>query len=550
MSSVSPFPLDATMREIFASVAKARPDAACIAVPPSAGRAYHPEGMEQSYGEVERIVQTLAEAYSAAGYGPGHRVAFSLENRPDLVHHWLALNGLGASTVPINPDYRKEDLSFLLDHSECDLVVALPDRVEGLSAVASHCGDMPVVALQDVMDGLPPARRPASAGRPGPDTETALLYTSGTTGMPKACRLTNAYFRFAGQRYIEAGGLMQIEAGAERLYNPLPLFYANSFAISNPAMILSGNCMIFPDRFHPRSFWADLVATRATIIHYLGIIPPVLLSMPESPDEQRHKIKFGVGAGVDPDQQVAFERRFGFPLVEVWGMSEVGIASAVNQRPRTLRRRSIGMPLAGVTFDVVDDDDRPVRDGTPGELVVRRTEGDPRAGFFGGYFKSEAETEHCWRNGAFHTGDIVAREPDGSFVFVDRKKHMIRRSGQNIAAAEVENVLGQHPDIAQIAVVPVADPLREEEVMACVVLKDPLKAGADTARSICEFAVERLAYFKAPGWVAFLAALPTTSTQKLRKSAIFPPDHHPALDPACFDTRQVKGSGRASANHV
>jgi crotonobetaine/carnitine-CoA ligase len=319
-------------------------------------------------------------------------------------------------------------------------------------------------------------------------------------------------------------------------------------------MILSGNCMIFPDRFHPRSFWADLVATRATVIHYLGIIPPVLLSMPQSPDERHHTVKFAVGAGADPDQQVAFEQRFGFPLVEVWGMSEVGIASAANQLPRTLHRRSIGRPLAGVAFDVVDDDDRPVPVDTPGELVVRRTQGDPRAGFFGGYYKSEAETEHCWRTGAFHTGDIVARKPDGSYVFVDRKKHMIRRSGQNIAAAEVENVLGQHPDIAQIAVVPVADPLREEEVMACVVLKDPGRAGPDVARGICEFAVERLAYFKAPGWVVFLATLPTTSTQKLRKSAIFPPDHDPERDPACFDTRPLKASSRAQtaskANHV
>lgn len=531
-----------TVYDAFLEVAEARPDVPCLVVPARAGRAYHPDGLEQTYGEVLSEIEAIRRSYASRGYGHGHRVALSLENRPEFIYHWLALNALGASIVPVNPDYVHDDLSYLLSHSEADLVVALPDRVASVSVVAQKLGDLPVIDCTALSELSPPARRAAMASPPDRGTEAAVLYTSGTTGMPKGCRLCNDYFFFAGERYLAAGGLMSIELGRERLYNPLPLFYANSLAISNMAMILSGGCMIFPDRFHPKSFWADLVATRATIIHYLGLIPPVLLSLPADPHERSHRVKFGVGAGIDPAQHEAFERRFGFPLIEVWGMSEVAICSAENREPRRMQDRAIGRPLPGVELAIVDDEDRPLPDGQAGELVVRRLGDDPRAGFFAGYFKNDIETERCWRGGWFHTGDIAKREPDGHFVFVDRKKHMIRRSGQNIAAAEVEQVVQSHPLVAQVAVVPTADALREEEVLACVVLKPGARSDAETARAIVDFCLQRIAYFKAPGWVAFFEDLPKTSTEKLQKGRIVSPGQTAEDLPHSFDLRHLKTS--------
>jgi crotonobetaine/carnitine-CoA ligase len=534
-----------TVHDAFLAVARVRPDAACLAVPPRADRSYHPHGLEQTYGEVLSEVEALRARYAARGYGHGHRVALSLENRPQFIHHWLALNALGASIVPVNPDYVQDDLHYLLSHSETDLVIALPERVAGASVVARALGGLPVVASDAFADTLPQAPRPPLAGSPGRETEAAILYTSGTTGLPKGCRLCNDYFFFAGERYLAAGGLMRVEPGRERLYNPLPLFYANSLGISNMAMILSGGCMIFPDRFHPKSFWADLVATRATIIHYLGLIPPVLLSLPADRHERAHDVKFGVGAGVDPGQHEIFERRFGFPLVEVWGMSEVAICSAENHEPRRLQGRAIGKPLPGVELAIFDEEDRPLPDGQAGELVVWRTGGDPRAGLFAGYFKDEAETARCWRGGWFHTGDVAQREPDGHFVFVDRKKHMIRRSGQNIAAAEVEQVLLSHPSVAQVAVLATADALREEEVLACVVLQPEARPDAEAARAIADFCLRRIAYFKVPGWIAFFDTLPRTSTQKLQKSRILRPGQTPLDLPHCFDLRHLKTRTRS-----
>ncbi len=534
---------DRTLAHAFEAVAAGAGHLPCVVVPPMPGRAYDPDGLEWSYGTLAGIVQGLIDTYAARGWGHGHRVALLLENRPAFMAHFLALNRLGACVVPVNPDYRHDDLAYLFGHSQSDLVVALDHRVAGLRAVAP----VPVVGVEAFADTLPRAARAAAGGAPGAGSIGALLYTSGTTGLPKGCMLGNDYFHFAGRRYLAAGGAMAVREGAERLYNPLPLFYANSLGISNPAMILSRNAMIFPDRFHPGRWWRDLVATRATIVHYLGIVAPVLLAASPDPDERAHRVRFGVGAGLDPDQHAAFEARFGFPMVEVWGMSEVGIAAGANIEPRRIDSRTFGRPLPGIELAIVDEDDRPLPDGAEGELVLRRADGaDPRRGLFRGYWRDEATTETAWRGGWFHTGDIARRDACGLYHFVDRKKHMIRRSGQNIAAAEVEACLRQHPAVAEVAVIPLPDPLREEEVLACVVPRAGAAADAALAEVLVAHALARLAYFKAPGWVLFRDSLPLTATQKLQKSRILEPGRDPRDLPGMVDCRAAKQRRQAS----
>jgi crotonobetaine/carnitine-CoA ligase len=190
---------------------------------------------------------------------------------------------------------------------------------------------------------------------------------------------------------------------------------------------------------------------------------------------------------------------------------------------------------------VVDDRDRDVPPETEGELVVRwgGVEG-PRHGFFGGYLKNEAATAEAWRGGWFHTGDVVRRTTDGMLVFVDRKKNIIRRSGENIAAAEVEAMLQSHEAVAQVAVLAVPDEIREEEVMACVVPMPGAEPGAPLAERLTDFCLERLAYFKAPGWVLFVESLPTTGTQKVQKAQIFPRGEDPRRRPGAVDLRDRK----------
>ena len=188
--------------------------------------------------------------------------------------------------------------------------------------------------------------------------------------------------------------------------------------------------------------------TRATCLHYLGVMPSMLMGAPEAAGDRDHSVRFGFGAGVDPKLHAAFEERFGFPLIEAWAMTETGAGAviAANREPRRVGEACLGRPEApdrGAHRSTTQDT-RSSRNA-PGELLVRRAGDDPRRGFFSGYWKNPEETAKAWEGGWFHTGDIVRQEPTGDMFFVDRKKNVIRRSGENIAAVEVESVLMRHP---------------------------------------------------------------------------------------------------------
>src|SRR5438552_15391103 len=177
-----------TVDEAFMATAEAAPDNAFLVVPPAPGRAYHPDGVELTYAQVRAEILRFRELYAAAGYGDGHRVARLLENRAEFVFHYLALNGLGCSIVPVNPDYRHDEMLYQMDHSEADLAVSIASRTADLEAVAcERAKPLPVVNVE-AMDAMLPKPRPApGSGAPGLDTECGLLYTSGTTGRPKGC---------------------------------------------------------------------------------------------------------------------------------------------------------------------------------------------------------------------------------------------------------------------------------------------------------------------------------------------------------------------------
>jgi len=529
-----------TVYDAFLATAAEAPDNAFLYVPPATGRSYHPEGVELSYAQTREQVLACQRRYAEAGIGHGHRVGLLLDNRPEFFFHYLALNGLGAGIVPINTDYRHDEMLYLMDHSEADVAVSLPERAGDLEAVArERPKPLPVVAPD--LAGLPPCGAAPRSGAPGLDTECSLLYTSGTTGRPKGCILTNFYYLNAGAWYRDLGGRIQIEYGQERLLNPLPLFHMNAQVVTATCAMLTASCLAQPERFSPSRWWKDVEGSRATIIHYLGVMPPLLLNQPPVPEERRHRIKFGLGAGVEPELHAAFEERFGFPLVEVWGMTETGRIYSDCIEPRQITTRAFGRPFGGLEARVVDDRDREVARGTEGELLVRwgGAEG-PRHGFFAGYLKNPEATEEAWRGDWFHTGDVVRQMADGMLVFLDRKKNIIRRSGENIAAAEVEACLQAHDAVSQVAVLAVPDEIREEEVMACVVAMPNVTPARELGEALQSWCLEKLAYFKAPGWILFVDALPTTGTQKIQKSQIFPRGEDPRRRPSVLDLREGK----------
>ncbi len=535
-----------TVYDAFIERAASRERQPLLAVPPLAGRDYYPDGIEFSYGDVKRQVDDLSARYRIAGYGHGHRVALLLENRPEYFMHMLALNSLGASVVPINPDYRRDEVLYLLDHSETELILALAARVADMERTAAESArQRPVVNAEALPERLPTAEKPPLGGAPNRGTEAALLYTSGTTGRPKGCILSNEYHFALGGSYLNFGNMAAIEPDSERLYNPLPLFHMNPSIMSFMCMLLSGGCYIAPDRFHPTSWWQEVRDSRATIIHYLGVVPPLLLNQPEDPIEQQHQVRLGVGAGIEPQLHERFERRFGFPLIEVWGMTETGGGFAACNEPRQIDTRAFGRPNDDMEARVVDDQGQDVPPGTPGELLVQRVGDDPRRGFFSGYLKNEEATREAWAGDWFHTGDVVSQDESGMLYFVDRKKHIVRRSGENIAGAEVEATLQAHDDVAQVAVIPAPDDLRQEEVLACIKVAPGATPGDELARTLFDWCMARMAYFKAPGWIVFLDTIPTTGTQKVQKTKIFAADEDPREHPSAVDLRAFKKRDKA-----
>ena len=530
-----------TVYEAFCDAATRFRDHAFVCVPAYKKRSYHPEGVEFTYGEAAGEVERLKRIYKTAGYGHGHRIAYLLENRPDYLLHMLAANALGVSVVPVNPDYLQDEMQYLLEHSDVDLVVSIGERALDIQKVAlKRTRPLPVVKLEEFAGWIPRPRPAPLAGSPGFLSEVSLLYTSGTTGRPKGCILTNDYFLTAGRTYLSLGGVATIRLGQERIYNPLPLFHMNAAAVTFLCVILSGGCLIIPDRFHPTTWWQEVVETRATVIHYLGVVPPMLMNQPKSEYETAHSVRFGLGAGVEPELHEQFETRYGFPLVEVWGMTETGRVFADSNEPRQIHTRAFGRPTDEFLARVIDENNNEVPPGTEGELLVKCGGGDPRRGFFAGYLKNEEATEEAWKGGWFHTGDTVRQDESGMLYFVDRKKNIIRRSGENIAAAEVEAVLQAHEDIAKVAVIAVKDELREEEVMACIVLLEGVAATEETAEGLFSYADECLAYFKTPGWILFLDDLPTTGTQKIQKTRIFGADVDPREQAGAVDFREMK----------
>ncbi|HYF59247.1 MAG TPA: AMP-binding protein [Burkholderiaceae bacterium] len=550
---------DASVFAAFERIATEHPRRPFLQILPEVAHRAGIAPIELDYGRALVAVREIAARFAAAGYGHGHRAGLLLENRPSFFLTWLALNALGVSVVPINGELRAAELDYLVEHSGLCVAVALPARVDDLRAAAARtgCTVCVVPSLDDEthagpggaaprgLASLAPAPGPAPrAGDPGPDSECGLLYTSGTTGRPKGCVLDNAYYLIAGRWYLRAGGLCAIRFGQERLITPLPMTHMNAMAYSTMAMLLSAGCVVPLDRFHPSSWWRAVRASRATIVHYLGVMPAMLIGAPESPDDRDHGVRFGFGAGVDRRHHASFEARFGFPLLEAWAMTETGAGAVViaNREPRHVGQSCFGVPGPELELRIVDEADRDVPDGTPGELLVRAAGPEPRRGFFREYLKDAEATAQAWAGGWFRTGDVVRRGEAGALHFVDRRKNVIRRSGENIAAVEVESVLRRHPGVLEVAVAATPDPVRGDEVLACVVPAAPLDAaGRDAlARELVGLALEQLAYFKAPGWVAFVDALPLTPTQKVQRGELKALAATLPGTERCVDTRALK----------
>lgn len=512
-------------------------------VEPTAER-YRTAAGDISYRVAWRRVQALREQFAGIGLRHGQRVALMLENRPDFFYGWFALNSLGISVVPLHRDAQVEELAYMIEHSESVAALSIAERAQRLA----RCTSRALMVLTETELAVEPQSDVDAALLDADprllEHECALLYTSGTTGTPKGCVLPNEYFMVTGHWYQQIGGLCRLEPGEDVLITPLPMSHMNAMACSTMAMLLSAGCIAPLDRFHPSSWWSSVTQAKASIVHYLGVMPAMLLAAPPAATDTAHRVRFGFGAGVDRRQHAQFEQRFGFPLLEAWAMTETGNGAVVvaNREPRHVGAACFGIAEPEVAWRIVDDDGHDCAVDQVGELWVRSAGENPRFGFFRGYLKDPVATDAAWAGGWFHTGDLVRRDAGGALYFVDRKKNIIRRSGENIAALEVESVLRRHPTVAEVAVAAAPDPLRGEEVLACVVSRHRLDADQQdsAARALVEFALAQMSYYKAPGWIAFVDALPLTGSQKIARGELKALAKRLPGSTGCHDLRAMK----------
>ena len=503
--------------DAFVATAARRPDAPFLLAPASAQLPYAPEGFNITYGAFKTEVDRLRAEYAAAGYGRGARVALLLENRPVFFLHWLALNALGVSIVPINPDVRPDELSFQLELSQADLLVATPDRMQVTKGAA-----LGRARLIDTDSRIPPCQTDVAAQDAEFNGECALLFTSGSTGKPKGCMLSNRYFLQVADWYLSQCGVAALQPDREINLTPLPMFHMNALGCSAVGMMVLGGAVVPLDRFHANRWWQCVADSGATVVHCLGVIPAILLQLPVTEVERQHRVRFAFAPGVDVRHRATFEERYRIPIVEAWAMTETGGAAATttSREPAGFGARCVGRPSEGMEYRLVDDQGADVALGKPGELLVRAKGDDIRAGFFSGYLKDDEATEAAWQDGWFHTGDLVFADEDGLMYFFDRKKTIVRRSGENIGVLEVESALYMDTRISGCAVTPVPDDIRGEEVFAFIVPNAEIDDAAALAASIVKTCAERLAYHKVPGYIAIVDELPLSSTRKLARGEI------------------------------
>lgn len=447
-------------------------------------------GSELTFAEVDRLTARYAAALHVRGVRPGSRVAVLLRNQVEFPLTWLGLVRLGAAIVPVNARYQATDTAHVLAVSGADLVVSSPE----FFSLLQTAGASNVVAVSDLSAHDGPA---APAYTPSADTTVNIQMTSGTTGRPKGCVLSHTYWMTLG------GGML---SEFPHLNRHDVMLTAQPFSYIDPqwnlvAALLAGAELVVLDGFHPSTFWAKVREHEVTYFYCLAAMPTLLLRMPMDPADRRHRVRAVQCSAIPVHLHAELENRWGVAWYEAFGMTETGADLRVtpSDHDELVGSGCVGAPTSCREARIEPD---------TGELLLRGT------GMMDGYLDDPAATAAAFEDGWFHTGDLARTDESGRVYLVGRLKDMIRRSGENIASREVEDVLLTHPAVRLAAVVGVPDEVRGEEVKAYVV------ADGVEGTELAAYCAEHLAAFKVPRIFSFHQDLPRTPSERVEKAKL------------------------------
>ncbi len=503
------------------------------------------EDEEWTYAQVNALANQVAHWATGQGVGRGTVVGLLMENRPQYLAVWLGLAKTGAVTALLNTHLRSSALAHSLRAADCKMLVLGEECMPAWNSLGDEAAGIEPVVMRDpaLQQGatLPPDIRSldaeiSEAGADNPPSGIRghlsgadplfYIYTSGTTGLPKAARLS--HFRFMG------GGIYATLAGMrddEVIYCPLPLYHTSGGVMCVNAVMRKGATLALARQFSASRFWDDIARHRATAFQYIGELCRYLVNQPKHPLERSHGLRFALGNGLQPDVWKAFQQRFGVPrMVEFYGATESN-AAMLNLENRV---GAVGRPFPGEKLALVryDPDAGEILRGSDGfcqqcatdeagELLVRVDEGKSSAGRFEGYTSQEATEKKIARNvfrtgdAWFRTDDLLRRDSDGFYYFVDRVGDTFRWKGENVSTQEVAGSVMACPGIALCAVYGVEVPGAEGRAgMAALVLEPGASLdGRALYRQLCE----ALPAYARPVFLRIQGAAELTGTFKLRK---------------------------------
>ncbi len=474
-------------------------------------------GEAEEIWTVARIIHrtvVYANLLNSLDVKSGDVVAVMLDNHPDHVAVMFALGLTGAIWLPLDRRFTSANVGRVLSQVDARVAIVEPAFSDTVINAGFH-GE--IISRQDPEDAVKNANsRPAtqqylqtlvSASARTSDDTRALLFTSGTTGLPKGVVVT--------ERMLMASALFcghASDANSDAVfYLWEPLNHIGGAQIV-PMALLSGCSIAMTKKFSVSRFWSEVIESGANRIHYLGGVLDLLLRQEASPDDRKHGVVLGFGAGAGENTSRAFTNRFGVVLREVYGMTEASSFTTMNfDGPLN----SIGKALPDFDLILMDDNENHVAAGQIGEIGLRAKRG---ALITPHYYENEKATNDAFRNGYFHTGDLATQDKYGYLYFVGRTKELIRCKGENISPWEIESVFKQHSAVLEVAVLGVESDISEQDIAAFVRLT-PLSNDAKNSvrKEIRSLLKLELAAFQHPRYIVEIEEFPKTPSERIEK---------------------------------
>ena len=508
-------PWESTIGRVLERVATANPGKTFVEI---GGAAY-------AYGDFRNGVGRAAALFRGLGVGWGDRVCLFLPNCIEYLYCWFGLSAIGAISVPVNTAYRRDETAYILNDAGAVALVTDPSLAEVAGAAADLApglrhrllrGDAAPAGWMSFNDAFAVAAAPLAAApdEVTPDDVSMLVYTSGTTGNPKGVMVTHKMYVAAGQGFAH----WTQATPDDRFFTCLPFYHANIQYYSTMGALAAGATLVIVDRFSASRFWGQVREARATVVNFIGMMMPVLAKNPPAPDDADNTVRLFYGSPSFPPEFLAeFQARFATDIIVGFGMTETcyGTIEGIGEERRagsSGRPRQHPDPRFVNAVRIADaETGQPVGLDAIGEITIKNPAVMP------GYWRNDEQNRETLRDGWLYTGDLGWQDADGFLYFVDRKKDIIRRRGENISSQEVENVIKSNPGVLDCAVLAVPSELGEDEVKAYVT---PRPGAAVNPEELVWWCAENLAYFKVPRYWEVREELPRTPSLRVRKDVL------------------------------